>query len=119
MMKKGKIELCGMKFHARHGCLESERILGNEFIVDFSCELDLEAAGISDDLRDTLDYSRVYALIEEEMQVPSNLLEHVATRIADRIANELCLEGNFEVRVSKKNPPVGGECEWARVSVRR
>ena len=118
-MKKGSIELCGMKFHARHGCLESERILGNEFTVDFSCELGLEASGISDDLRDTLDYSRVYALIEEEMQVPSNLLEHVATRIADRLESEFGLEGGFEVRVSKKNPPVGGECEWARVTIRR
>lgn len=108
-----------MRFFARHGCLESERAEGNEFLVDFSCEADLEAAGWSDDLADTLDYSRVYAIVEEEMRIPSNLLEHVATRIADRLAGELGLESGFEVRVSKKNPPVGGECEWARVSVRR
>jgi dihydroneopterin aldolase len=118
-MKKGKIELCGMRFFARHGCLESERAEGNEFLVDFSCDRDIEAAGITDDLADTLDYSRVYAIVAEEMQEPSNLLEHVAARIADRLERELELEGGFEVRVSKKNPPVGGECEWARVSVRR
>lgn len=118
-MGKGRIELCGMRFFARHGCLESERTDGNEFLVDFSCEADLETAGRSDDLADTLDYSRVYALVAEEMQTPSNLLEHVAARIADRLSAELGLESGYEVRVSKKNPPVGGECEWARVSIRR
>ena len=56
----GRIELCGMKFFARHGCLESEREQGNEFTVDFACDYDTSFAERSDDLSDTLDYSRVF-----------------------------------------------------------
>ena len=115
----GKIELTGMKFFARHGCLESERELGNEFLVDFSCEFDTSYAERSDDLADTLDYSLVYGIVARQMEIPSMLLEHVACRIADALEEELPDLKHFELRVSKKNPPVGGDCEWARITLKR
>ncbi|MBQ9462462.1 MAG: dihydroneopterin aldolase [Bacteroidales bacterium] len=118
-MMADSIELLGMKFFARHGCLESERLEGNEFVVDFRCERDLTAAGVSDRLEDTLDYGKVYAVVAREMEVPSNLLENVAARIADALSREIPEIGHFELSVSKKNPPVGGECEWARICIRR
>ncbi len=114
-----KIELLGMHFRSRHGCLESERILGGEFIVDVSFDADTAAAERSDDLHDTVDYSVVYSIVEGCMAVPSNLLEHVAGRIADGISEAFPQVSGLQVSVSKKNPPVGGECEWARVTVRR
>jgi len=115
----GKIELTGMNFFARHGCLESERINGNWFLVDFSCDWDTSRAERSDDLSDTLDYSRVYAIVAREMAVPSQLLEHVAGRIADALCREIPGLEHFEISISKKNPPVGGACEWAKVSIKR
>lgn len=111
--------MTGMRFFARHGCLESERLEGNEFKVDFSCEWDTAAAELTDELDDTLDYSRVYTVIAHEMAVPSRLLEHVAGRIADALQEEIPGLDHFEVSVYKKNPPVGGECEWAKVSTVR
>ena len=118
-MTQGKIELLGMSFFARHGCLESERLLGNEFRVDFSCERDISAAGASDELDDTLDYSRVYAVVAKEMEQPSKLLEHVLCRISDALEQEFPDLEHYELSVSKKNPPVGGDCEWAKVSIRK
>ncbi len=115
----GRIELLGMRFFARHGCLESERLEGNEFKVDFSCEYDISAAELTDELADTLDYSRVYAIVAREMDIPSRLLEHVAGRIADAIQAEFPELEHFEISVYKKNPPVEGECKWAKVSTRR
>lgn len=115
----GRIELSGMRFYAYHGCLESERRLGAEYMVDFSCETSIHAASRSDNLADTVDYSRIYAIVAREMETPSNLLEHVVGRIADSIRASFPQLESIEVRVSKKNPPVGGECEWARVTVRR
>jgi len=115
----GRIELTGMNFRAFHGCLESERTQGGDFSVSFSCELDTSCAERSDDLADTLDYSRIYAIVAREMQIPSQLLEAVAGRIADAIRAEFPWLGPFEVCVGKKNPPVGGECEWAKVTIRR
>ena len=116
---KAWIELSGMRFYAYHGCLESEKRLGNDFIVDFRCPCDIGKAGRSDCLVDTLNYSAVYAVVAREMRNPSNLLENVACRIADALAEEFPGLQHFDLTVSKKNPPVGGECEWARVSISR
>ena len=118
-MMRGRIELLGMKFFSRHGCLESERRDGNEFKVDFSCDFDTRDAEVSDKLEDTLDYSLVYGIVAREMAVPSMLLEHVAGRIADALQQEIPELEHFEISVYKKNPPVGGECDWAKVSSRR
>ena len=114
-----RLELTGMRFYAFHGCLESERRIGTEYLVDFACELDTSLAEKSDELGHTLDYSLVRAIVAREMAVPSNLIEHVAGRIADALQAEIPGLEHFEVTVSKKNPPVGGECQWARITVRR
>ena len=110
------IELTGMEFHAFHGCLESERKEGNTFVVDFLGKVDARKAAESDDLADTPDYSKVYEIVAAEMAKPSNLLENVAGRIVDAVG---CAGLGFrfiKVRVSKKNPPVGGVCAWSRVT---
>lgn len=114
---KGSIELIGMEFFARHGCLESERKDGNTFMVDLSVEYDISAAAGSDDLADTLNYARVYDIVSGQMDIPSNLLENVAARIAYAIKDEFPQTGRIRVSVSKKNPPVSGPVEWSRVSV--
>ncbi|MGM9735847.1 MAG: dihydroneopterin aldolase [Candidatus Cryptobacteroides sp.] len=113
------IELEGMEFHAYHGCLESERKEGNLFVVDFSGYADIHKASRSDSLSDTVDYGKVYEVVAEEMAVPSNLLEAVATRIADRIRSEFPEFAEFKIRVSKKNPPVAGKVQWSRITVDR
>ena len=114
---KGKIELIGMTFHSKIGCLESEKVLGNDIRVDFSCESDIAAAAASDRLEDTLDYSRVYDIIAEQMEIECNLLENAAGRIAAAIGGEFPALEHFRIKVSKKNPPVAGEAEWSSVSV--
>ncbi|MCQ2119879.1 MAG: dihydroneopterin aldolase [Bacteroidales bacterium] len=111
------IELEGMEFHAFHGCLEQERREGNTFIVDFYAETDLSEAAESDDLKDTVDYGKVYDIVAREMAIPSNLLEHVASRILKAVEKEFEGFTYTRVRVSKKNPPVSGTCAWSRVTV--
>lgn len=110
------IELTGMEFHAFHGCLEQERKEGNTFVVDFRGKRDGKKAAKTDDLHNTADYSKIYEIVAAQMAKPSNLLENVAGRIVDAI-----MEADFgfwfvQVRVSKKNPPVGGTCSWSRVT---
>lgn len=107
-----------MRFHAFHGVLPSEKEEGGEYIVDFRCSMDLEPAAASDDLADTLDYSAVYRIAQECMAKPSNLIENVAGRIRDAIAEAFPQLPAFEVTVSKLQPPVGGHAEAARVTLR-
>lgn len=114
---KGTIELTGMHFHAFHGVLPREREEGGEFVVDFSCAYDIGKATVSDNLADTLDYAAVYDIVAREMEQPSNLLEHVAGRIAASIKETFPDLTDFKVKVTKLNPPVSGPAGSSSVSI--
>ena len=113
----GIIELEDMRFWAHHGCLESERRDGNLFLVDFRGEMDLRKAAGSDALEDTVNYGEIYNVVKAEMEIPSDLLEHVAGRIIQRIADKFPEFVRFSVRVSKLRPPVDGPVQWSRVTL--
>ncbi len=115
--REGTIELTGMEFHAFHGCLEKERTEGNVFVVDFRGKADIKKAAKSDRLEFAPDSSPVYQIVAPEMEKTSNLLENVAGRIVDAIMGANLGFWFVQVRVSKKNPPVGGVCSWSRVTV--
>lgn len=116
MNNKGLLELEGMEFHAYHGCLEKEKQEGNLFVVDFKADIDIAAAAESDSLADTLDYGAVYSIIAREMEIPSDLIEHVAGRIVKAIEEQFPFL-DFSVRVSKQNPPVDGPAAWSRITM--
>ena len=117
-MANGIIELDEMKFWAFHGCLETEKTKGNLFLVDFKGEMDITKASYSDNLEDTVNYARIYEIAKSEMEIPSDLLEHVAGRIQRAIVAEFPEFERFSVRVSKHNPPVEGPVEWSRVTIK-
>ena len=116
MDRNGIIELLGMEFHAFHGCLEKERKEGNTFIVDFIGRRNIRKAARTDSLEDTADYGEIYRIVASEMEKPSNLLENLAGRIVSAINCAGLGIWYIQVRVSKKNPPVGGACSWSRVT---
>ncbi len=111
------IEIEGMEFYAFHGHFEVEKIAGNRFLVNLKIELDGSKAGQSDRLEDTLDYQKAYLAVKEEMAIPSNLLEHVAQRIISRIKSEFPEAQKVVVKVSKMNPPMGGQMEKVSLSM--
>lgn len=110
------IEIEGMEFFAFHGHFEVEKIAGNRFLVNLEIETDCTKAGQTDRLEDTLDYQKAYLAVKEEMAVSSDLLEHVAHRIINRIKFEFPEVQKVTVKVSKMNPPMGGQIE--KVSIR-
>lgn len=114
---KGTVELIGMHFRARHGCLDEERRLGNEFAVDVSAEYEMEPCSKTDDLAKAVDYSVIYDLVKEEMETPSRLLENVAYRIKTRIQSAFPQLESLKVSVIKFNPPVGGETAASKVTL--
>ena len=54
-----QIVLDRMHFYAYHGFFEQERIIGNDFYVTVSLDMDEVAAQTTDDLKDTLNYQLV------------------------------------------------------------
>lgn len=115
----GIVEIEGMHFYAYHGHFEAERIVGNDFLVDVWLETDCLKAAASDDLEDALNYQAVYDLIKKEMQVKSHLLEHVAGRILNALFVDFPSIQKARIKVSKLNPPMGGQIEKASVTLSR
>lgn len=105
------IEIEGMEFYAYHGHFKTEQIVGNRFIADLSVETDIQKAAKSDCLNDTIDYQQLYKIIEEEMQVTSNLIEHVSHRILSRIKQNYPKIKTATLRLSKLNPPLNGKTQ--------
>lgn len=113
------IEIENMEFYAYHGCYKEEQVVGNQFQVSILIEVDTQAAQLTDNLNDTVNYQVVYNLIKEEMQQKSKLLEHVAERIVSVIHNNFKNVERVWVKVSKLNPPLGGKVEKVSVSLER
>ncbi len=116
-MAKNIILLEGMSFYAYHGVLEQERILGNHYTIDLKMHLDFSKASQTDNLNDTVSYADIYAIVKEEMEIPSQLLEHVAGRIVKKIEIRFPAIKKVKIKLSKHNPPVGGEVEKATIII--
>ena len=107
-MPSDRIILEGMQFYGYHGGSPEERSLGQPFQVDLEAELDLSAAGRSDNRDDTVSYTHLYRVVKEVMEEPpKNLLETLAEEIAQRALNSFPLHG-IRVRVKKTRPPIKG-----------
>ena len=111
----GKIVLENMEFYGFHGVLAHEKELGNTFVVTLEMEVDTTKAGMTDHLDDTVNYQLIYNAIRKQMEIPSNLLEHLSHRIADKLMNKFPRIKALTLRLSKLNPPLGGKVE--RVSI--
>jgi len=115
----GIIEIEGMKFHACHGHFASEQVVGNWFELNIRIEADCNKAAQSDNLEDALNYQVVYGIIKKEMQTKSFLLENVAGRILDVLYATFPEIEKIRLKVSKLNPPMGGEIEKVSVTLER
>ena len=110
------ITLDKMKFHAYHGVMNEERIIGGTFLANISYIIETNAVD-TDNIDDTISYADVYAVIKSEMEKPSKLIEHVAGRIMKTLKNKFPQMLEVTVKISKLNPPVNGEAEKATVTI--
>ncbi len=110
-MKKMMIELENMEFYAFHGHYEEEQRVGNRFRVDLSFEVDGAEAARTDELATTVSYLDVYRCVRRQMEAPSRLLEHLSRRIVEALREEFPAIGRLCLRVSKLDPPLGGQVE--------
>ena len=110
------ITLETMKFHAFHGVMEDERIIGGTFLADISYTIDTNAVE-SDNIEDTISYAEIFDFVKDEMEKPSQLIEHVAGRIMNVIKSRYPQMLETTVKISKLNPPVNGEAVKATVTI--
>jgi|TARA_B110000967_G_scaffold173203_1_gene184674 dihydroneopterin aldolase len=110
----GLITLEGIRVFAYHGHLPEEAILGGHFIVNVWVEVDTVEVEKTDDLKHTVDYVKIIAIVEEQMAIRSNMIEHPAKRIIDAILS-LNKVKKVTVEVEKVLPPI--DATFDKISV--
>ena len=116
-LKESYIYLRNLRFHAFHGIMPQERIVGNDYIVNVRLRYDVSKAMLSDDVNDTLNYASVFDVISQEMAVPSGLLERVAYCMAERLCRKFPGIEAVDVKINKCNPPMGADGDGAGVEL--
>ena len=106
---KSKIILEDIKIYAYHGVLPEEAIIGNHYVVNLEVHADLEKASKSDDLNDTINYAEINEIVHQEMEIRSQLLEHVIGRIINRIEKKFPQITFIKIKLTKTVPPMRGE----------
>lgn len=116
---KGVIEIENMEFFAYHGCFEAEQVVGNKFLVNACLHYDCSQPAISDNINDALSYQTAYEIIACEMMKRSHLLEHVARRMLDALYGAFPQLSYARIKISKMNPPLGGQMKCTSVTLEK
>jgi len=113
------IRLKNIIFYAHHGYYKAERELGQKFEIDIEVACDLRRSAASDDLKETIDYSRIYTMARETFERHKfKLIETVAQKMADEV---LKIEGikSVLIRVRKPHVPMNGLLDHVEVEILR
>lgn len=108
-----------MQFEATHGYYEHEQVTPQPFEVDVELRLNLQPAGIDDELTRSVDYGAVYRVVRQVVESTSfRLLEALAEAISHEILARFdVLE--VGIRVRKPAVDLGGPLDFAGVEIWR
>jgi dihydroneopterin aldolase len=109
-----------MVFHGRHGWFDHEQRNAQPFEVDLELRLNLQPAGIDDDLERTVDYGKVFEAVRQIVESTTfRLLEALAEAISNEILADFPQVDEVGVRVRKPQVALGGRLDWAGVEIWR
>jgi len=112
------IEIQNLRIHAFHGVLEQEHIVGNLYQIDCILTTDFSQAMTTDHLDDTISYADVVDVIQQEMKIPSQLLEHAGGRICRALRQHFGsrLQG-IDLRIAKLSPPMCADIQACAIHI--
>lgn len=99
------IQLNQLQFFAYHGLYEEERILGTQYEVDVSIRYAAPKTVVRS-LSETIDYTVIYEMLFQRMQIPTPLLETIATEFAHAVLERFPLADEIVFSIKKMNPPI-------------
>jgi dihydroneopterin aldolase len=111
--------LHNIRLQGRHGFYDHELEAPQPFEVDVELVLNLQPAGIDDDLAKSVDYGRVDGVVRQIVESTSfRLLEALAEAISHEILIEFPVV-EVGVRVRKPAVQLGGPIDYAGVEIWR
>jgi len=107
-------------FYAYHGVLSDEQNLGGKFEVDIELQCNLRKGATTDQLKNTIDYERVYDCVKSSVMGRKHfLLESLGETIIDGLFSAFKQVKVVTVRVRKPNAPVKGVIDTVEVEMTR
>lgn len=115
------ITLEGMQFNAPIGYHPEEQMLGSDIEVSVKIATNSKSGNRADDIRETINYEDIYAIIKEVLSQHTRLLETAAEKIITALSGSYSEIVKVTVRIAKLNPPLSGrvnkvwvEDNWVR-----
>src|SRR5438477_6757202 len=90
-----------MKFHAAVGTFPEEKILGNE--IEIEMRIQISNGDPHDNLKETIDYSEIYEVVANVMKEEMDLLETVADKVVEVLAQKFASAQKIWIKVAKLN----------------
>jgi dihydroneopterin aldolase len=118
-MRNDKIIVKGLHCSVRVGVKKEEQEVKRNCELDIWIYFDISAAGKSDELDQTVNYSKVIDIVQRLSQtVQYKLLEAFAYRLLDEIFKNTSAR-RVRLRVKKMNPPIEARFEYVGVELIR
>ena len=117
-MLKRIIALEGIEIIAPIGYYKEERIKRNTFLIDIIVEQEIDGFVDSDDIKNTLNYEKLFDIVQIEMAVECQLIENAAERIYKRISTLGIKIFSIHLIIRKKDPPLKGKVKYSRVELK-
>ena len=107
MENHDEILIDGLEFYAYHGASDQEQTVGHRYVVHATLFVNTTVAGETDNLTDTVSYSRVAKrIVEVGTQTKFRLLEALAANLVKTVFEEFPLVQSVRLRVEKVCPPM-------------
>ena len=113
-----KIILQDIRIYAYHGVFPEEHTMGAYYKIGVEISTDFRRAMLHDALSGTINYGAIYKVIQEEMAIPSKLMEQVAYRMMKALFGKFSEIESIQLSILKENPPiVATECAGCGVKI--
>lgn len=115
-----KITIQNLEVFAKHGVYPEENALGQKFVISVVMHTSTRKAGMTDDLRFSVNYGEVSHFIEEFVTNHTwKLLETIAERLAQELLLKYPLIAQVDLKIQKPWAPIGLPLDTVSVEISR
>lgn len=115
-----RISIKGLEILANHGVFPEENKLGQKFVINVELYVDTRAAGLTDNLEQSVNYGTVCHQINDFLTANTyKLIERCAEELATHLLVSNSLVHEIDVEIEKPWAPIGLPLETVSVKIHR